>query len=444
MKIVALEAQNVKRLRAVSIRPDGSMVVIRGDNGHGKSSVLDSIAYALGGEKLCPPEVVHRGAEEAHVTLDLGDLVVTRRWSADGKSILSVRSQEGARYPSPQAVLDKLVGKISFDPLAFISRYTPAQQVELLRKMVGIDFSVLDAERKEKYEERTIVNRDVAVLRGAVAKMPEEASPPVPVDVAQLLVEQEKRQQHQKGNDAKRRGLELVQRTKATAQHAVNSIKEDISKLEVALAGLRGKLLGAEETLTTTTAAETDAQAAIGALVDPDHAEIRQRIADAEGTNARARAAVAREREVEKLAKKEAEVARLAARIEEIDKSKATTLAAASFPVPGLSFKDANPEAKTEASVTLNGLPLEQASDAEQLRVSLAVGIALNPKLKVLLLHDGSLLDEKSLRMVAEQAEAAGAQVWIEIVGKGGVPGVIIEDGSVEGSVAPAQIEARP
>jgi len=49
MKIVKLTAENVKRLRAVEITPDGNTVVISGRNGQGKTSVLDSIWFALGG-----------------------------------------------------------------------------------------------------------------------------------------------------------------------------------------------------------------------------------------------------------------------------------------------------------------------------------------------------------------------------------------------------------
>jgi hypothetical protein len=73
MKIIALQSENVKRLKAVHIKPDGSMVVIRGDNGAGKSSVLDSIMYALGGTALCAPQVIRNGQEHAEVTIDLGE-----------------------------------------------------------------------------------------------------------------------------------------------------------------------------------------------------------------------------------------------------------------------------------------------------------------------------------------------------------------------------------
>ncbi len=93
------------------------------------------------------------------------------------------------------------------------------------------------------------------------------------------------------------------------------------------------------------------------------------------------------------------------------------------MPVPGLGF--------SETEVTLNGIPLSQSSSAEQLRVGLAIAIAANPNMKVMLIRDGSLLDEDSLRLVEESAKAAGAQVWIERVSSTGCT-VVIEDGQVK------------
>lgn len=151
---------------------------------------------------------------------------------------------------------------------------------------------------------------------------------------------------------------------------------------------------------------------------------VKARLRDAEGINAKVRAKKERAAQVEKLAAKENEAKGLTDRIARLDGEKAKALEDARFPVPGLSF--------TDTGVTLNDLPLEQASAAQQLRVSLAVGLALNPKLKVLLIRDASLLDEESMRLVAKMADEADAQVWLEIVGKGGT-GVVIEDGAVEG-----------
>ena len=137
MRIISLTTSNTLRLSAVHIQPDGSLVVIGGRNAQGKSSVLNSISMALGGAKLCPPEPVKRGAAKSVTRLDLGELVVERTITADGHNYLKVSNAAGAEQKSPQAILDRLTGKLSFDPLEF-SRMAPKQQVETLRALTGL------------------------------------------------------------------------------------------------------------------------------------------------------------------------------------------------------------------------------------------------------------------------------------------------------------------
>jgi ribosomal silencing factor RsfS len=171
MKILRLTAENVKRLSVVEIAPNGSpIVVIAGENEAGKSSVLDAIEMALGGEKSLPPEPVRRGQEKAKVIADLGDIIVTRRFTQSGSS-LTVTNREGAKFPSPQAMLDGLVGRLSFDPLAFASM-KPDVQATTLRALAKIDTTDIETARKKAYDERTLVNRDVTQSDAALAKMP--------------------------------------------------------------------------------------------------------------------------------------------------------------------------------------------------------------------------------------------------------------------------------
>src|SRR5579872_629804 len=112
MKIISLQAENVKKLVAVHITPQGDIVEIVGKNGHGKTSVLDSIWWALEGAEHIQAEPIRKGADKAVIRLDLGELIVKRTITPKGGT-LTVENAEGARYPSPQAVLDKLLGAIS-------------------------------------------------------------------------------------------------------------------------------------------------------------------------------------------------------------------------------------------------------------------------------------------------------------------------------------------
>src|SRR4030042_253729 len=115
MRIIRLESENIKRLSAVAIEPSGSLVVIGGKNEAGKSSFLDSIQYALAGGDSLPAMPIRRGEKKARVVADLGDIIVTRFFTATG-SRLEVQNKEGAVFKSPQAILDRMTGKLSFDP----------------------------------------------------------------------------------------------------------------------------------------------------------------------------------------------------------------------------------------------------------------------------------------------------------------------------------------
>src|SRR3990167_90897 len=139
MKIIRLSAENFKRLRAVEITPDGSVVVIRGRNAQGKTSVMDAIAAALGGKDLCREKPIRDGEERAEITVDLGEYTITRVFTAKD-SYLTVKNADGAKIANPQARLDGLIGKISFDPLEF-TRTKPGDQVKLLAEITGVDFT---------------------------------------------------------------------------------------------------------------------------------------------------------------------------------------------------------------------------------------------------------------------------------------------------------------
>ncbi|MFT4225334.1 AAA family ATPase [Micropruina sp.] len=403
MKIIKLEAENIKRLKAVAIEPDGTLQIVTGRNAQGKSSVLDAIWLALGGGQASKdtPRPIRDGEDEARVTLDLGNLTVTRTWDAEkGKTTLVVRAPDGSRYQQPQTLLDQLVGKLSFDPLAF-TRLTAREQRQALLDLLGLDFTAADRERARLYDERLETGRR-AHAYGDLPKLPKGA-PMVEVPAADLLGRINEAAKLQQDIDDTRAAI-------ARDVREVEEIDRRIARLQ--------------QDRDATQARIADRTDQLGVLPLPaDIDQLRAQVADLEASNAEARAnrQVAEKREAQKALQEQ--YTALTHRIDGIDDSKRRALAAAQMPVDGLGFDD--------QGVTFNGVPFGQASSAEQIRVSLAMAMALNPSLRVIRILDGSLLDADSMQAIAGMAADHDYQVWVERVSDDAESAVVIEDGQV-------------
>lgn len=415
MQILRLEAENFKRLRAVQIDPKGQMVLVAGRNAQGKSSVLDAIAAALMGAGSCPSDPIRHGEQSAQIRLDMGDVIITRKFTPSG-STLTVTNAECAKFPSPQKMLDSLLGSLTFDPLAFI-RMKPREQFDQLKTVsrVDLDLDQLDALNRRDYDRRTDINREAKTIRAQIEglRIP-RGEIESPRDVAALL---------QQVNDTSEMRMESIkereERQRMQNEADRKRIKiEELRKEAVALMA-DVKALEAKLEMPITTA---DPQALL-AEIDRVNDCLRTAQAHNDAVNA-ARQQIQRRDDLEAQAKeKEAQAQGLTEAMAARQQAKESALAAAAFPIPGLSLGD--------GQVMFNGVPLSQASSAEQLRISTALAMAANPKVNVILIREGSLLDEDGIRMVAEMASEKGYQVWIEKVDSSRTVGVVIEDGSV-------------
>lgn len=419
MRIINLTSENVKRLKCVSITPTTDTVILGGKNGSGKSSCIDSIQMAIAGADSIPDKPIRKGQTKAEIVLDLGEIVVTRKFTQAGGSTLVVKTKEGVSLPSPQSVLDKLTSRITFDPLSFL-RMKPTEQRQSLQALVGLDFAALDHKRKTLFDERTIKNREVgnqeARLKGIV--VPENA-PDDQISVEALAVELKEANKSNVENTSQR----------ATLQNSARLIEAKavaIDELTLRIEALKKQLAGYEANYTEDKSKHEALAARVSELKDIETSPIVARIQSAQATNSAVAAKKQKARETEVLTTLRKQSEELTRSIDRIDGDKQEKLANTKFPVPGLSFD--------ETGVLYNGLPFDQASGAEQLRVSVAMGIALHPKLKVLLIRDGSLLDDESLKVIQGMAIAEDVQIWLERVSQGSECSVILEDGEIKDS----------
>ena len=400
MKVQSLHIQNTMRIKVAELdRLNSKMVVLTGKNAQGKSSALNSLFWAIGGPKAVQiDQVVRDGADKAVVTVDLDDYIVTRSQTAGGTMSLKVETKEGQSFKSPQSLLDTIISRSTIDPVAFIG-LSPKDQAAKLLEIVKLDVSPqeLDAKIKVIFDERTMIGREVKQLEGQLAGLGEiEAGvPDEAVSATELVNELGHANQQVASNAELRSKLDLV-------RHDVESLRHELKMAEQWI---------------------DENEARIESLVDPDIDAIKAKLADIDGINAKVRAKKEHMTLSDTLATKRGLQDACTTNINDLEAQKRDALSKAKFPVAGLGFGD--------GCVTFNGIPLSQASSAEQIRVSMAIAMATNPKLRVIRISSGSLLDSDGMEIISKMAEEGDFQVWVEKVDESGKVGIVFEDGEV-------------
>lgn len=435
-KIIRLAAKAVQRLIAVEIKPDGNLVQIKGMNEAGKSSVLDSIQMALAGAGAIPAMPVHRGEERAVIEVDLEDLRIRRTIEPNGNTTLTVKNKEGTKLASPQAILDSLMGKIGFDPLSFV-RQKEEERYETLRKLAGLDFKAIDGQIDAIYQSRTQIGRDIKSLEGQLSGMPkhegvaEEETP-----TTQIVSEWRQAEAKNKNNSESRLAVsnlkisaEAIKTGIETAKRKVGEIEEQIKKLQATLEAQRSEIQVSESKYQEALKQVAEQENRVADLKDENLTVFQERIQTADETNSKIRQNKRRKEVSDNLAKKRQEYDSATFQLETLEADKKRMISKAKLPVPGLSFE--------AGRVLFDGIPFSQLSDAKKLRISVSVGIALNPKVRVILIRNGSSLDSNNLKLLAEMAIESDAQIWLEMVGTDGEATVVIEDGMVRGAPRP-------
>jgi DNA repair exonuclease SbcCD ATPase subunit len=418
LKIIQLQAENVKKITAVSITPKGSLVEIRGRNGAGKTSVLDAIMWAIAGADKVQAEPIRKGQTNAQIRVDMGDVIVTRKFRKreDGSTASSVvlENADGARHTSPQKMLDSWLGRLTIDPLEF-ARMKPKEQFDALKGLVpGYDFDQMAGLNKRDYDKRADLNRrakEAATLAQAI-QIP-EAMPTEKVDESALVKEMGEVGEFNAMIDRRKEGREQVAAGIATKEERAESLRHEALRLEQEAEAIEAEI-----------AADKKKLADAPPLPEKkDAAAIIARLEKAKADNAMIDRAGLRKAHLETAAKLETEAKALTDAMEDRENAKRTAIAAAKLPVEGIEFGD--------GVILLNGNPFDQASDAERLRTSIAIAMAGNPRIRVIRVRDGSLLDDDGMQLVAQMAEKHGYQVWVEAVDSSGKTGIVIEDGHV-------------
>lgn len=424
MRITCLQAENIKRIKAIEIVPgENNLVEITGKNGAGKTSALDAIEWALAGTRSHQKEPIRRGENKAKIVLHVGEYKITRqfrkrRLADETENVttgLMVENKDGSRFMSPQLMIEGFLSTLTFDPLEF-SKLNGKDQYKVLTGLLGIDLSEIESLNAEDYSARTLRNRNAkeAQIQADRIQLPKEV-PAQRVSVAELMTEL--------------RCMDAANSEIAESEDHLRGMKESLDRL-------KGQVADVEQSIRRLQATHDELQneaAAIENQIDTypdipprhDTEPIRDRIAGAEEHNAIFERA-AQKKALLDTAERNAKIADNLTEAMALRQREARKMVEeADMPVEGLGLKD--------GVVTFDGFPLDQASDAAKLRVSCAIAMRQNADLRVIRVREGSLLDDDNLKLLAEMADEHDYQVWIERVDSTGKVGFVIEDGALAG-----------
>lgn len=410
VKITQFEIANLKKVQAVALEPspDG-LTVIGGRNGQGKTSVLDALCWALGGEKLRPASAQRQGSvlpPEIRVRLSNG-LEVTR----SGKNgALKVTDPSGAK--SGQKLLDTFIEQLALNLPKFMNA-SDKEKAETLLKVIGVgpELAKLDAEEAAAYAERTVVGRVADQKQKYAKELPwYEGVPEAPVSASELI----QRQQDILARNAQRqqwaREYDAIMARRIEVDDQIEHAEERLRQLKAEAAELEQKSVAAAKSPAQMKMESTEALEADIAAID----EINRKV----------RANLDREKALEDARACAEQYERLTQAVEDARARRKALLDGAPLPLPGLSVE--------QGSLRYNGFPWSDLSGSEQLRVAVAIVRALNPECGFVLMDKLEQMDLDTLRAFGAWLEGEGLQVIATRVSTGDECSIIITDGMAE------------
>lgn len=421
IKINKLEIENVKRIKAVKITPSkNGLTIIGGKNAQGKTSVLDAIAWALGGDSYRPSKATREGSAvppNLRVTMSNG-LVVERK----GKnSSLKVTDPTGQK--AGQQLLNTFVEGLALDLPKFMEASNKEKAQTLLRIIgVGDQLAELEHQEKELYSERTYVGRTADQKKKFAEEQPYYPDAPRDLISASDLIRQQQEILARNGENQKKR------ERAAEIQAKRDRLVEEINRLNIELEKTRAQLMETQDELEIAKKSAEDLQ-------DESTAELEESIANIEETNRKVRANMDKDKAEEDARHYSRQYEELTKKIDDVRSKKAALLDGAKLPLPDLSIED--------RELTYRGQKWDNMSGSERLKVATAIIRHLKPECGFVLIDKLEQMDLETLNEFGTWLESEGLQAIATRVSTGDECSVIIEDGYAVASAEPEQKETK-
>ncbi len=413
IKINKLEIENVKRIKAVKIEPTASgLTIVGGNNNQGKTSVLDSIAWALGGEKYRPSQPQREGSTippTLHIVLNNG-LIVERKGKNSSLKVTDPSGNKGG-----QQLLNEFVEQLALDLPKFMEA-SGREKAQTLLKIIGVgdQLAALDQEENELYNQRRTIGQIADQKEKFAKEQPYYSDAPKELISPSDLIRQQQEILARNGeNQRKRDQVKKYEDSVFFLRQSVDSMNEQLEEE-------KRKLQEAEENLQI---AQMNAQD----LQDESTAELEASISNIEEINRKVRANMDKDKAEEDAREYRDQYNALTADINKTRNAKTDLLQSAELPLPELSVK--------EGELIYKGQQWDNMSGSDRLKVSTAIVRKLNPKCGFVLLDKLEQMDMQTLNEFGQWLEQEGLQAIATRVSTGDECSIIIEDGYVQDTV---------
>lgn len=413
IKISRLEIENVKRVRAVKMEPTkNGLTIIGGNNNQGKTSVLDAIAWALGGDRFRPSMAQNSDSvipPHLHIVLNNG-LIVERK----GKnSDLKVTDPEGNK--GGQQLLNEFVEQLALNLPKFMESGS-REKADTLLEIIGVGDRLKELEREEKelYSRRLAIGQIADRKEKFAKEQPYFQDAPKELVSASELIRQQQDILARNGENQRKR-------------ESLHRLEQEYQRINDQLAELMEKQDAVHRDLET-------ARKSAENLMDESTAELERNITNIEEINRKVRANLDKDKAEEDALTYRNQYRELTGRIEEVRSSRVKLLEGADLPLPGLLVED--------GELVYQGQKWDNMSGSGRLKVATAIVRKLNPRCGFVLLDKLEQMDRETLDEFGQWLEAEGLQAIATRVSTGDECSIIISDGYVSGQEAPAQPQA--
>ena len=409
VKINKLEIENVKRVKAVTIEPTSNgLTILGGNNNQGKTSVLDAIAWALGGNKYKPSKPARDGSmNPPTLRLELSNGLIVERKGKN--SDLKVTDPSGQK--AGQQLLDSFVEELALNLPKFIES-SAKDKANTLLQIIGVGEKLWELDRKEErlYNERRTIGQIADQKKKYAAEQPQYPEAPNElVSIADLIHEQQEILARNGENAKKRQNRENIVNSLHLSEARLKQLKEQLAQEEATHESLMSDYIAANKSIED--------------LVDESTEEIENSIANIEEINRKVRANLDKEKAEEDAKEYGSQYDKLTKQIQDVRDERTSLLDSADLPLPGLSVED--------GELVFEGQKWDNMSGSQQLRVATAIVRKLKPECGFVLLDKLEQMDIPTLTEFGKWLELEGLQAIATRVSSGEECQIIIEDGYV-------------